>query len=76
MLAVVAKNRKAISQLCIRYNVRSLELFGSAAKDILKPSAKDIDLLVEFESLSPVQHADAFLISRRSCKRFSAYRLT
>ncbi|MFC1537626.1 nucleotidyltransferase family protein [Gemmatimonadota bacterium] len=60
MVAVIDKNQDAIKQLCIRYKVRRLELFGSAAEDSFDPRESDIDLLVEFDSLSPVEHADAF----------------
>ena len=60
MIALIAENREAIEQLCIRYNVRRLELFGSATEDSFEPTASDIDFLVEFGSLSPAEHADAF----------------
>jgi len=60
MIALIAENREAIEQLCIRYNVRRLELFGSATEDSFEPTASDIDFLVAFGSLSPADHADAF----------------
>jgi len=60
MISFIAENRDAIKKLCIRCNVRRLELFGSAAEDSFEPLESDIDLLVEFDSLSPVEHADAF----------------
>ena len=60
MITLIDKNQEAIKQLYIRYNVRRLELFGSAAEDSFESSAGDIDLLVEFDSLSPVEHAEVF----------------
>jgi uncharacterized protein len=60
MISLIVENRVAIKQLCVRYKVRRLELFGSATGDSFEPSASDIDLLVEFESLSPVEHAEAY----------------
>ena len=60
MISLVAENQDAIKQLCIRHNVRRLELFGSAVEDSFEHSANDIDLLVEFDALSPVEHANAF----------------
>jgi predicted nucleotidyltransferase len=36
-----------IAEICRRYQVRELALFGSAARDDMKPDS-DIDLLVEF----------------------------
>ena len=38
----------AIAELCRRYRVRELSLFGSALRDDFRPDS-DIDLLVEFE---------------------------
>jgi predicted nucleotidyltransferase len=38
----------ALSEVCRRYRVRSLELFGSSARDEHRPDS-DIDLLVAFE---------------------------
>jgi len=39
--------RKAIAEICKRYHVKKLGLFGSAARGELKPQS-DIDLLAEF----------------------------
>jgi len=39
---------KAIKELCERYQVKELSVFGSALRDDFS-SASDIDLLVEFE---------------------------
>jgi predicted nucleotidyltransferase len=37
-----------VKEICRRYQVRELSIFGSALRDDFKP-ASDIDLLVEFE---------------------------
>jgi predicted nucleotidyltransferase len=37
-----------IAELCRRYRVRELSLFGSALRDDFRPES-DVDLLVEFE---------------------------
>jgi predicted nucleotidyltransferase len=39
---------EALAELCRRYDVRELALFGSALTDQFRPES-DIDLLVEFE---------------------------
>lgn len=41
----------AIKQLCARYHVRKLELFGSAARSESDPTSSDFDFLVMFEDL-------------------------
>jgi hypothetical protein len=42
-----------IAELCRRYHVRSLELFGSALTDGFDSGRSDIDFLVEFDPVSP-----------------------
>jgi len=44
-------HRVALEELWRRYRVRSLFLFGSAARDDFDPGRSDVDLLVEFEAL-------------------------
>ncbi len=50
----------AIRQLCDRFDVSRLELFGSAAQGTFDPDASDLDFLVEFDELTPVAKADAY----------------
>lgn len=51
---------EGIEKLCRRYNVRRLELFGSAATDRGLRSDSDLDFLVEFSPLPPGSYADAY----------------
>ena len=46
-----------VRALCVRFHVRRLALFGSAAKEAPPAEPQDYDLLVEFDSLTPAQHA-------------------
>ena len=41
-------DRQALAELCRRYHVAKLELFGSRAKGTARPDS-DVDLLVTFE---------------------------
>ena len=45
---VIEEECDAIAELCRRYEVARLEVFGSAAGDSFDPESSDIDLLVEF----------------------------
>lgn len=56
----IDKHRAELSELCRRYRVLSLSLFGSATRDDFDPERSDYDLLVEFEALPPGQYADAY----------------
>jgi uncharacterized protein len=42
------KNGRQITELCQRYQVKRLEIFGSAATGAFKPEASDLDFVVDF----------------------------
>jgi predicted nucleotidyltransferase len=58
MHPAVAAREVALGELCRRFHVRRLELFGSAARGVGEP--RDLDFLVEFEPLPPGQRAPAY----------------
>ena len=66
MSPFIDDHRAALEMLCRRYRVRSLYLFGSAARDDFDPERSDVDLLVEFEALAPRGYADAYFGLRES----------
>ena len=49
MHRVIEDNLDALRELCVRYRVTSLEVFGSAATDAFDPETSDVDLLAEFD---------------------------
>jgi len=57
-----------LHELCRRFRVTRLELYGSAAEGRFDPAASDLDFLVEFADLEPVAYADAYLASWRRCR--------
>jgi len=48
MIADIALHRERLRDLCRRFGVRRLEVFGSAARGNFDPARSDIDFLVEF----------------------------
>lgn len=42
-----------IQELCVRFGVSRLELFGSAAGPTFDPGSSDFDFLAEFENIQP-----------------------
>lgn len=50
---------QALSALCARRHVESLSMFGSGTTGKLMDDS-DLDFLVEFQDMSPSQHADAY----------------
>lgn len=51
MLAVVAEKETKLREICRRFHVRRLEIFGSALDGDFDSARSDFDFLVEFESL-------------------------
>jgi len=60
MSPFIDDHRAALIDLCRRYRVRSLSVFGSAARDDFDPARSDVDLLVEFEPLAGNGYADVY----------------
>jgi predicted nucleotidyltransferase len=52
--------REAIAELCARYGVARLDVFGSALRDDFHPGESDIDLLVEFGPMDGYAKAVAY----------------
>lgn len=66
MSPFIDDRRAALGELCRRYRVRRLFLFGSAARDDFDPARSDVDLLVEFEAFPAGGYADAYFGLRES----------
>jgi len=60
MNAVVADRLTELRALCERHQARRLAVFGSAVSGRFDPTAGDLDFVVEFEPLSPPEHADRY----------------
>ena len=60
MPAAIAQHAEDLAQLCAKYNVARLELFGSAVSGAYRPHHSDLDFLVEFQPLQPGAYADAY----------------
>jgi predicted nucleotidyltransferase len=56
---IVERNLPALAELCRRFGVRRLDLFGSAATGHFDPARSDLDFLVEFEPMPPSPYAKA-----------------
>ncbi len=60
MHRLIEDNRVELNQLCQRFKVHRLELFGSAADGSFDLDSSDLDFLVEFLRLQPGEHFDAY----------------
>ncbi len=60
MVHVLEDNYQAIADACRHHNVASMYVFGSVLRDDYRPGESDIDLLVEFEPMTPFELVDAY----------------
>lgn len=64
MIPIIEQHREALEELCRKYRVALLEVFGSASTGDFDPVHSDIDFLVEFlpdQDLGPwLSHFFAF----------------
>jgi uncharacterized protein len=61
LLEMIEDRRSELIDLCGRYGVRRLALFGSSAlRDDFDSGRSDLDLLVEFSTASPQEHAESY----------------
>jgi predicted nucleotidyltransferase len=56
----VQNKLKDLVELCKIRGVRRLALFGSAATDSFDQFRSDLDMIVEFKPMPPIQHADNY----------------
>lgn len=59
MIPSIESKRDALAELCLRYQVRSLEVFGSAATGKLRDNS-DLDFLVDFRPSDSMSLADQY----------------
>lgn len=68
MVREIEAQRVALEALCRRFQVRRLELFGSASGEKFDPASSDLDFLVEFEDPPAGGYAEAYFGLAESLK--------
>ena len=61
MTNLLERHRPELVELCRKYRVRRLDVFGSAARGDFNEHSSDVDLLVEFDDMPHADRADAYL---------------
>ena len=59
-MRIDAAARAAVAELCRRFGVRRLDIFGSAVREDFDPARSDVDLLVTFDDTWKNQYADTY----------------
>jgi predicted nucleotidyltransferase len=57
---IIAEHQHAIVQVCLRFRVVRLEVFGSAAAGEFDDQRSDLDFIVEFGDVPDAERFDAF----------------
>jgi len=60
VIGLLESKRQAIEDVCSRFGVARLEVFGSALRERFKPGESDLDLLVEFKPMEPYARVEAY----------------
>ncbi len=60
MVSMLVDRMDAIRQACKHFNVVQLDIFGSALREDFEPNRSDIDFLVDFGPMPPVDKPDAY----------------
>jgi uncharacterized protein len=60
MIELVRLHREALDELCRRFRVQRMDLFGSAVRADFDPARSDLDFLVVFEPCTPSEHYDRY----------------
>ncbi|MFP4501309.1 MAG: nucleotidyltransferase family protein [Candidatus Hydrogenedentota bacterium] len=60
MNTAIESRREQLAELCRRFHVKQLELFGSAAREAFDAETSDLDFLVEFEPCAPADHYERY----------------
>ncbi len=68
MIQLLEEKRDELIALCLKYQVRRLDLFGSAAKGRFAPETSDLDFVAEFLERSNRTMQTVTTILRSHCK--------
>lgn len=60
MNSLIESKHTQIAELCQKYRVLRIELFGSATGEDFDPDQSDLDFLVQFQQMPPVEYANSF----------------
>lgn len=69
---LLTERRAAIAALCRRARACKLDLFGSAARGRFDPRSSDLDFVVSFEELPPVEYSDAYFTLKEGLEQLFA----
>ena len=69
MIGILEQNKDTLIELCKKYHVAELDVFGSAATGDFNELTSDIDFLVEFDSTVKSNRFDTFFALLEELKK-------
>ena len=76
MIGLVEERKREIAELCRRYGVERIALFGSAVSGRFDPTASDLDFVVRFSDRQPTGgYAERYLDFADSLERLLGRRV-
>ncbi len=60
MIDLIEQNRAAIAELCRKFKVQRLAVFGSAVSDQFDPARSDVDFLYTLQPVPPGEYSNNF----------------
>ena len=69
MAHIIEENKDKLIELCRKYHVHELDVFGSAATSEFNEPTSDIDLLVEFDNSVSANRFDNFFALLEELKK-------
>jgi uncharacterized protein len=60
VIALIEQHKAALTDLCRRFKVRRMDLFGSAARGTFDPKVSDLDFLVSLDDSSPADYTENY----------------
>lgn len=70
--ALLEEQRDAVTALCRRASARRLDLFGSAVRADFDARRSDLDFLVVFDELPPVEYSNAYFMLKEGLEEIFA----
>lgn len=60
MLELLEKRLADVAAVCAKHRVARLDVFGSVSRGDFEPGSSDLDLLVDFQPMTPTELVDAY----------------
>ena len=60
MIDLVERHVHEVANVCANHRVARLDVFGSATRPDFRPGDGDLDLLVDFQPMTPTELVDAY----------------